>query len=172
MLATVFSHARGWISDCASTLVCARKRSTIPRTNGRMAAEVTSIRRLAFARRLLEFLAHQIDELGELGWLHGEIAVVALADDRFRERLLPSGGERDDRQVLSHGNLTSSALLFLAEGCFPRDAAYLHAAPMFHLANGAAMYCMLLNAGTNAIIKAFSPDAVAGSDKCGHGNLC
>ena len=68
--------------------------------------------------------------------------------------------------MLSHGNLTSSALLFLAEGCFPRDAVYLHAAPMFHLANGAAMYCMLLNAGTNAIIKAFSPDAVAQAIEC------
>ena len=68
--------------------------------------------------------------------------------------------------MLSHGNLTSSALLFLAEGCFLRDAVYLHAAPMFHLANGAAMYCMLLNAGTNAIIKAFSPDAVAQAIEC------
>jgi len=62
--------------------------------------------------------------------------------------------------MLSHGNLMSSALLILAEGGFPRDAVYLHAAPMFHLANGAGMYCMLLNAGTNAIIKAFSPEAV------------
>jgi long-chain acyl-CoA synthetase len=62
--------------------------------------------------------------------------------------------------MLSHSNLMSSALSFLADGCFPREAVYLHAAPMFHLANGAAMYCMLLNAGTNAIIKAFSPDAV------------
>jgi long-chain acyl-CoA synthetase len=57
--------------------------------------------------------------------------------------------------------LMASALLLLAEGGFPRDAVYLHAAPMFHLANGCGMYCMLLNAGTNAIIKAFSPEAVA-----------
>jgi long-chain acyl-CoA synthetase len=62
--------------------------------------------------------------------------------------------------MLSHGNLMASALLALAEGGFPRDAVYLHAAPMFHLANGCGMYCMLLNAGTNAIIKAFSPEAV------------
>jgi long-chain acyl-CoA synthetase len=63
--------------------------------------------------------------------------------------------------MLSHGNLMASALLVLAEGGFPRDAVYLHAAPMFHLANGCGMYCMLLNAGTNAIIKAFSAEAVA-----------
>lgn len=42
ILATVLSRARGLISDCASTLVGARKRSTLPRTNGRMPAEVTS----------------------------------------------------------------------------------------------------------------------------------
>ena len=63
--------------------------------------------------------------------------------------------------MLSHGNLMASALSALAEGGFPRDAVYLHAAPMFHLANGCGMYCMLLNAGTNAIIKAFSPEAAA-----------
>jgi long-chain acyl-CoA synthetase len=63
--------------------------------------------------------------------------------------------------MLSHGNLMADALQFLAEGLFSRDDVYLHAAPMFHLANGAAMYQMLLNAGTNAIIKAFSPEAVA-----------
>src|SRR5215472_5901375 len=63
--------------------------------------------------------------------------------------------------MLSHGNLMFNALQSLAEGTLPRDAIYLHAAPVFHLANGGAMYCMLLNAGTNAIIKAFTPEAVA-----------
>ncbi len=63
--------------------------------------------------------------------------------------------------MLSHGNLMASALSLIAEGVYPRDALYLHAAPMFHLANGAAMYCMLLNAGTNAVIKGFTPAAVA-----------
>jgi long-chain acyl-CoA synthetase len=63
--------------------------------------------------------------------------------------------------MLSHSNLMSSALFMLAEGGFPREAVYLHAAPMFHLANGCGMYCTLLNAGTSAIIKAFSPEAVA-----------
>lgn len=63
--------------------------------------------------------------------------------------------------MLSHGNLMFNALQSLAEGAFVPNTIYLHAAPMFHLANGAAMYCMLLTAGTNAIIKAFSPEAVA-----------
>jgi long-chain acyl-CoA synthetase len=63
--------------------------------------------------------------------------------------------------MLSHGNLMANALQALAEGFFSPNPIYLHAAPMFHLANGAAMYCMLLTASTNAIIKAFSPEAVA-----------
>ena len=63
--------------------------------------------------------------------------------------------------MLSHGNLMANALQALAEGFFSPNPIYLHAAPMFHLANGAAMYCMLLTASTNAIIKAFSPETVA-----------
>jgi long-chain acyl-CoA synthetase len=62
--------------------------------------------------------------------------------------------------MLSHGNLMFSALQVLAEIIRPRDDIYLHAAPMFHLANGGAMYGVLLRGGTNAIIKAFTPEAV------------
>ncbi|WP_249792803.1 AMP-binding protein [Bradyrhizobium sp. BRP22] len=35
------------------------------------------------------------------------------------------------------------------------------AAPMFHLANGAAMYSLLLSRGSNVIVQGFTPDAVA-----------
>jgi len=42
MLPTVFSLARGWISPCEGTGVCARKRSMMPRKNGLMPLEVTS----------------------------------------------------------------------------------------------------------------------------------
>ena len=47
--------------------------------------------------------------------------------------------------MLSHGNLMANALNALGEGLFPGTAVYLHAAPMFHLANGAAMYSLLLS---------------------------
>ncbi len=63
--------------------------------------------------------------------------------------------------MLSHGNLMANALSSIAEDAFTANAIYLHAAPMFHLANGSAMFSMLLTAGTNAFIKAFSPEAVA-----------
>ena len=51
--------------------------------------------------------------------------------------------------MLSHGNLMVNALNALGEGLFPSTAIYLHAAPMFHLANGAAMYSLLLSGGSN-----------------------
>ena len=41
-LPTVFSRARGWISACDKTVVCEWNRSTSERTNGRIAAYVTS----------------------------------------------------------------------------------------------------------------------------------
>jgi long-chain acyl-CoA synthetase len=63
--------------------------------------------------------------------------------------------------MLSHGNLMTNALQSIAEDVFTANAIYLHAAPMFHLANGSAMFSMLLTAGTNVFIKAFSPEAVA-----------
>ena len=44
--------------------------------------------------------------------------------------------------MLSHQNLMANALNALGEGMFPASSIYLHAAPMFHLANGAAMYSL------------------------------
>ena len=63
--------------------------------------------------------------------------------------------------TLSHGNLNFAAVSGLAEGLFPPDGIYLHAPPMFHIANGWCMYCTLLNGGTGVVIKAFAPEAVA-----------
>ena len=62
--------------------------------------------------------------------------------------------------MLSHGNLMADALNALGEGLFPGSAVYLHAAPMFHLANGAAMYSLLLSGGSNVIVQAFTPEGV------------
>jgi len=63
--------------------------------------------------------------------------------------------------MLSHGNLMVNALHSLGEGLFPGTTIYLHAAPMFHLANGSAMYSCLLSGGSNVIIQGFTPDGVA-----------
>lgn len=62
--------------------------------------------------------------------------------------------------MLSHGNLMANALNALGEGLWPGTSTYLHAAPMFHLANGAAMYSLLLSGGANVMIQAFTPEGV------------
>jgi long-chain acyl-CoA synthetase len=64
--------------------------------------------------------------------------------------------------MLSHNNLVTNALHTLAEGLFhfPEGSTYLHAAPMFHLANGAAMFVQLLSGGRNVIIRSFTPEGV------------
>jgi len=64
--------------------------------------------------------------------------------------------------MLSHGNLMTSALSMLGE--FDPDtvdaAVYLHAAPMFHLANGSQMFAVLLGGGSNVMIPRFTPEGV------------
>jgi long-chain acyl-CoA synthetase len=62
--------------------------------------------------------------------------------------------------MLSHRNITANAFNSLAEGIFGETAVYLHAAPMFHLANGSGMYSLSLSGGTSVIIRAFEPSAV------------
>mgnify|MGYP000958546458 CR=1 FL=1 len=63
--------------------------------------------------------------------------------------------------MLSHGNLMFNAMNALCEGMWTADSIYLHAAPMFHLANGAAMYSILLIGGSNVVVQGFTPDGVA-----------
>jgi long-chain acyl-CoA synthetase len=60
--------------------------------------------------------------------------------------------------MLSHANLMANAFNSLCERPFSGHAIYLHAAPMFHLANAGAMYTVLLRGGTNAMIPAFTPE--------------
>ena len=63
--------------------------------------------------------------------------------------------------MLSHGNLMVNAHERAGRGAVCRaSAVYLHAAPMFHLANGAAMYSILLSGGSNVIIQGFTPEGV------------
>src|SRR3954454_5218957 len=97
-LPTVLSRTRGWISPWLSTGVSRRKRSMIERTKGRAWAEVTSTG-ISPWRRVLEAVAHRLHEVGEARGLHGEVALVALADDRLEEGLLPLRREGDDWQV-------------------------------------------------------------------------
>ncbi len=61
--------------------------------------------------------------------------------------------------MLSHRNLVVNALQFASEVGFNAGSHYLHAAPMFHLANGAATFANTAMAGASSIIPGFEPVA-------------
>lgn len=65
--------------------------------------------------------------------------------------------------MLSHGNVTASALHALAAGIITADTVYLSAAPMFHLGNGTTMFPTLLTGGQNAILPSFNARGFAES---------
>jgi len=97
------------------------------------------------------------------------LAGATAVDDAMCDRdalagIFYTGGTtgRSKGVMLSHGNLVANAMNALAEGLFASDTVYIHAAPMFHLANGAAMYSLLISGGCNVILKSFSPEGLAG----------
>ncbi|UVE17112.1 long-chain-fatty-acid--CoA ligase [Pseudomonas sp. LS44] len=59
--------------------------------------------------------------------------------------------------MLSHNNLFFSATASLAAGRFGADAVFLHAMPMFHLADFAAMASLFITGGTHVVLPAFTP---------------
>ena len=95
------------------------------------------------------------------------IAAAAPMPDAMRESgdlagIFYTGGTtgRSKGVMLSHGNLMVNALNALGEGMSPSSSVYLHAAPMFHLADGAALYSVLLSGGSNVMIQASRPMAL------------
>ena len=61
--------------------------------------------------------------------------------------------------MLSHGNVTANALNSLADDVWSPAMRYVHAAPMFHIANCMGMYASLLQGGANILIPSFTPEA-------------
>jgi acyl-CoA synthetase (AMP-forming)/AMP-acid ligase II len=62
--------------------------------------------------------------------------------------------------MLSHANLFASGMSLLGEGISPRGSVYLHAAPMFHLADFGISIPQHLAGNAHAIVPAFKPEAV------------
>lgn len=60
--------------------------------------------------------------------------------------------------MLSHRSLYVSNLSSCREFCMPDGARYLHAAPMFHLADGAASLAATFAGGTHIMISSFTPE--------------
>src|SRR5262249_12016925 len=56
-------------------------------------------RHFVLLARLVEAVAHRLDEGLELRRRHGELAFLALADDRLREGLLPGRRQSNERKI-------------------------------------------------------------------------
>jgi acyl-CoA synthetase (AMP-forming)/AMP-acid ligase II len=62
--------------------------------------------------------------------------------------------------MLPHRGLWASAAALVNDVGLDRDTVYLHAAPMFHLADGAMSMAALLTGGVHVMIPAFNPEQV------------
>jgi long-chain acyl-CoA synthetase len=103
-----------------------------------------------------------------LGWLRYEalIAEAAPADDTERRDndlagIFYTGGSTGKAKgvMLSHDNLIINAMNAIALVGYDRTSRYLHAAPMFHLADGMATFAMTIVGGTHVMIPKFDAHA-------------
>ncbi|MFS2122700.1 long-chain-fatty-acid--CoA ligase [Pseudomonas sp. Pseusp97] len=70
--------------------------------------------------------------------------------------------------MLSHSNFAFAALAPQSEGFFTRESIYLHAMPMFHVADFSGLYGLLLSGGVHVVLPAFSGEAALDAI-CRHG---
>ncbi len=83
---------------------------------------------------------------------------VKIGEDDLAGLFYTSGTTGEPKGVmLTHKNLVMNAYHAQIAIRFYADSVYLHAAPMFHLADGAATYTVTWNGGTHAFIPRFDP---------------
>ena len=63
--------------------------------------------------------------------------------------------------LLSHANQMSHSIAMIADCALPRGLRYLHAAPMFHIADSLFTHILTLLGGTHVILPRFSPAGFA-----------
>ncbi|WP_448680856.1 acyl-CoA synthetase [Pseudomonas nicosulfuronedens] len=61
--------------------------------------------------------------------------------------------------MISHNNLAFASMAAASKGFLGRQSVFLHAMPMFHLADFSAMYGLLVSGGTHVVLSAFSGEA-------------
>ncbi len=59
--------------------------------------------------------------------------------------------------MLTHRNLVANAAMIIPAVGYRHDSIYIHAGPMFHLADGASTYAVTMVAGTHVFIPRFDP---------------
>jgi long-chain acyl-CoA synthetase len=62
--------------------------------------------------------------------------------------------------MLSHGNIVANAMNMLTEVPFHTGTVYMHAAPMFHLADCSATFSLTMSGGTHTFVPRYDPVAV------------
>jgi acyl-CoA synthetase (AMP-forming)/AMP-acid ligase II len=158
-------NLRWTVAEIAESLVEVGARVLV--VDDAFAGHVEGIRR---ARPALEHVLHAGDGPTPDGLLSFEqlVADSAPVDDARREgddlaAVFYTGGTtgRSKGVMLSHANLLTSALGVLASEAFlTPGGTYLHAAPMFHLADLAAWTTQIVRGGTHVMIPMFEPVAV------------
>jgi long-chain acyl-CoA synthetase len=92
---------------------------------------------------------------------HGPIADSLRCDDDLAALFYTGGTTGFPKGVmLSHTNLYSGALIGLIEGVAKENDIGLHAAPMFHLADGSFSLMLTLRGCTHVIVAGFQPERV------------
>jgi long-chain acyl-CoA synthetase len=92
-------------------------------------------------------------------------APAALADDIGEEELAAlfyTGGTTGPAKgvMLSHRNLVANAFHMTIGAGYDAADTFLHAAPMFHLADGSSIYALTWRGARHVILPAFEPSAV------------
>ncbi|TDF83802.1 long-chain-fatty-acid--CoA ligase [Pseudomonas sp. H9] len=62
--------------------------------------------------------------------------------------------------MLSHNNVSFSAMAVLSTGLFHAAARFLHVMPMFHLADYSGMTALMISGGVHVVLPGFAPQAV------------
>ena len=102
------------------------------------------------------------------GWQSYDALIAQAAPAQDAERhdddlagIFYTGGSTGKAKgvMLSHDNLISNAMNAIALVGYDRTSRYLHAAPMFHLADGMATFAMTMVGGTHVMIPKFDAQA-------------